>query len=67
MRSLARPRTDRERMDALNNLPSGLAQTYRQMMNAIGRVREDKEIAMNIMTWILYAARRLRLDELAVR
>ncbi len=36
------------------------------MFEVIGQVREDKEIAVRIVTWLLYAARPLRLDELAI-
>jgi len=36
------------------------------MLQAIGQVRGDKEIAIRVMTWLLYAARSLRLDEVAI-
>jgi hypothetical protein len=36
------------------------------MFQAIGQVHEDKEIAVRVLTWLLYGARPLRLNELAI-
>src|SRR5579859_3117718 len=66
LQSIARLRSDWDRREALNSLPLGLPKTYMHMFEVIGQVREDKEIAVRIVTWLLYAARPLRLDELAI-
>jgi len=63
LREQIRPADIRETLD---NLPSGLHETYRRILEKIRKVPNRWEIARKIFMWLICCKRPLSLDELAV-
>jgi predicted RNA-binding protein YlqC (UPF0109 family) len=57
---------DSARRQAINNLPPGLPETYRRILERIGQVSDDLEVAKKALMWVIFCKRPLKLKELAV-
>lgn len=65
MDHLASQTTLRKLRGAVHNLPDGLDDTYDSAMARIeGQIPSHKELAMQVLLWISYAARPLQLREM---
>ncbi|KAJ6580363.1 ankyrin repeat-containing domain protein, partial [Mycena vulgaris] len=63
--SLATKSTIRAVRDALQHLPTDLNHTYDEAMNRIhSQNKDDKELALQALTWVAYAKRPLSVGEL---
>ncbi|KAJ6517627.1 ankyrin repeat-containing domain protein, partial [Mycena vulgaris] len=63
--SLATKSTIRAVRDALQNLPTDLKHTYDEAMHRIhSQNKDDKELALQALTWVAYAKRPLSVGEL---
>lgn len=57
---------DSARRQALENLPLGLAETYRRIMDKLSQHKDRFEISMRALMWLFFSVRPLSLHELAV-
>lgn len=65
MDSLATKRTPKAVQEALQRLPTGIADTYDQAMQRIEATNEeDRNVAMRFLLWITFAARPLSVREI---
>jgi Ankyrin repeats (3 copies)/Zinc finger, ZZ type/Ankyrin repeats (many copies) len=59
-------RRDKDRREALKDLPPGLPETYKRELNRIENPGEtDKQIALRALNWLICCERPLKLRELA--
>ncbi|KAM7214558.1 hypothetical protein V8F06_010040 [Rhypophila decipiens] len=63
MESFGRGLTAREAREELAYLPEGLDDTYEQIMRGI-KAQDDEELAILVLSWIVFAFRPLTLKEL---
>ena len=57
---------DSARRKAIENLPPGLPETYRRILQRIGNGSDNLEVAKKALMWLIFCKRPLRLTELAV-
>ena len=57
---------DTARRHALINLPPGLHNTYKRILDAVKEHPDNYKITKTALTWLLYSVRPLSLSELAV-
>ena len=57
---------DTARRHAIDNLPPNLPKTYQRILERIGKVEDDLEVAKKALTWVIFCKRPLKLRELAV-
>jgi Ankyrin repeats (3 copies) len=66
LNTITQCRNDASRKKTIDNLPIGLPDTYKRILENIGRVPEDLEIAINVITWLLYSTHPLSLREVSI-
>ena len=66
MDALATKRTSKAIQETLQNLPTGIRDTYEQAMSRIEEKNndDDREMAMNLLLWIAFARRPLTVSEI---
>jgi len=65
MKEVGSKNRDSARREALNNIPSGLDETYVRDLDRLKKVHDDFDIGLRALTWLLYCNRPLRLSHLA--
>jgi len=65
MKNIGSQKRDSARRKALDNIPSGLNETYVRDLDKLKQNPEDNEIGHRAFTWLLYCSQPLRLSHLA--
>lgn len=68
LETVGKKRCDSDRRKVLNNLPSGLDETYKRILDQLNETNDahdDLEFALRILTWLLYCNRCMKLSLLA--